>query len=48
MGLKWVPSYLGENKEQAIFSVRKLLRDMVELCELKSTELTGLTAVGKQ
>lgn len=31
MGLKWVPFYLGENKEQAIFSVGKLLRDMVEL-----------------
>ena len=47
MGLKWVPFYLSENKEQAIFSVGELLRDMVELCELKGTELTGLTAVGK-
>lgn len=47
MGLKWLPFYLDENKEQAIFPDRKLLRDMVKVCEMKSTELTGRTAVVK-
>lgn len=47
MGLKWIAFYLDENKEQAIFSDRKLLRDMVKLCRMKNTDLTGRTAVGK-
>lgn len=47
MGLKWLPFYLDENKEQAIFPDRKLLQEPVKVCEMKNTDLTGRTAVGK-